>query len=180
MKYRWLVLRLLPGEERPSYAGLRVDVLKRADGEPLIRYQGQAADLQENLPPSSALWGAVTGCSPCPGLQEVADRVASSHLDEAQRERLATLETSARKQRPGQRARLSQFATSCTGRGRLANKPGGRRCNRPRSRGFNSEPSPGTWAWRATPWESTPGPSAHLPNGSASRSVPRPGLWLHH
>ena len=31
-KYHWRVLQLLPGAERPSYAGLRVDVLERADG----------------------------------------------------------------------------------------------------------------------------------------------------
>ena len=39
VKYHWRVLELLPGAERPSYAGLRVDVLERADGELLIRYQ---------------------------------------------------------------------------------------------------------------------------------------------
>ena len=33
VKYHWRVLQLLPGAERPSYAGLRVDVLERADGE---------------------------------------------------------------------------------------------------------------------------------------------------
>ena len=32
VKYQWRVLQLLPGEERPSYAGLRVDVMERADG----------------------------------------------------------------------------------------------------------------------------------------------------
>ena len=95
VKYQWRVLQLLPGEERPSYAGLRVDVLERADGELLIRYQGQAVDFQEGPPPSSALWGAATGCSPGPELQEVADGVSGSHLDEAQRERLATLESCA-------------------------------------------------------------------------------------
>ena len=37
VKYRWRVLQMLPGEERPSYAGLSVDVLEQADGEFLIR-----------------------------------------------------------------------------------------------------------------------------------------------
>ena len=45
MKYHWRVLQLLPGAERPSYAGLRVDVLERADGELMIRYQGEAVGL---------------------------------------------------------------------------------------------------------------------------------------
>ena len=52
-------------------------------------------DYQEGPPPASALWGADTGCSPDPELQEVADSAAGSHLDEAQRERLAALESSA-------------------------------------------------------------------------------------
>ena len=63
MKYHWRVLQLLPGAERPSYAGLRVDVLERADGELMIRYQGEAVDYQEGPPPSSALWGAASSCS---------------------------------------------------------------------------------------------------------------------
>ena len=35
--YQWRVLQLLPGAERPSYAGLRVDVLGQADGELMIQ-----------------------------------------------------------------------------------------------------------------------------------------------
>ena len=99
VKYQWRVLQLLPGEERPSYAGLRMDVLERADGELLIRFQGETVDYQEGPQPSSALWGADTGRSPGPELQpelqEVADSTAATHLDEAQRERLAALESSA-------------------------------------------------------------------------------------
>ena len=35
--YQWWVLQLLPEAERPSYAGLQVEVLERADGELIIR-----------------------------------------------------------------------------------------------------------------------------------------------
>ena len=82
------------GSGTPSYAGLRVDVLERADGDLMIRYQGEAVDYQEGPPPSSALWGAVAPCSPGPERQEGADGVVNSHLNEAQRERLAALESS--------------------------------------------------------------------------------------
>ena len=47
VKYQWRVLQLLPGAERPSYAGIQVEVLERADGELLIRYQGETVDFQE-------------------------------------------------------------------------------------------------------------------------------------
>ena len=40
VKYHWHVLQLLPYQERPSYAGLRVDVLERPDGELIVQYQG--------------------------------------------------------------------------------------------------------------------------------------------
>ena len=73
VKYHWRVLQLLPGAERPSYAGLRVDILERADGELMIRYQGEAVDYQEGPPPSSVLSGAASDCSHGPEQQEGAD-----------------------------------------------------------------------------------------------------------
>ena len=90
VKYHWRVLQLLPGEERPSYADLRVDVLERADGELMVRYQGEAVEFQEGPPSSSALWGADSGCSPGLELQEATDGVVHSHLNVAQRERVST------------------------------------------------------------------------------------------
>ena len=94
VKHHWGVLQLLPGAERPSYAGLRVDVLERADGELLIRYHGEAVDAQEAPSPISALWGAANSFSPCPERHEVADGVVNGHLNEIQRELLAALESS--------------------------------------------------------------------------------------
>ena len=105
VKYQWRVLQLLPEAERPSYAGLRVDVLERADGELMIRYHGEAVDFQEGPPPSSALWGADSGCSPDPGLQEATDGVAHSHLNVAQRERLSTLESAGKEASEGRGAK---------------------------------------------------------------------------
>ena len=93
VKYQWRVLQLLPGAERPSYAGLRVDVLERADGELMIRYQGQAVDFQEGPPSSSALWGEGTGHSPSAEERDTGGEQAASHLDEDQRRLLAALES---------------------------------------------------------------------------------------
>ncbi len=105
VKYQWRVLQLLPGAGRPSYAGLRVEVLERADGELMLRYQGEAVDFQEGPPPSSALWGAATGCSPGLELQEATDGVVHSHLSVAQRERLSTLESAAQEASEGRGAK---------------------------------------------------------------------------
>ncbi len=46
VKYHWPVLKLLPDQERPSYAGLRVDVLERPDSELIVQYQGQRCPLR--------------------------------------------------------------------------------------------------------------------------------------
>ena len=91
VKYQWRVLQLLPEAERPSYAGLRVEVLERADGELLLQYQGEAVDFQEGPPPSSSLWGAGSGCSSDPEQEKVAEGAAISHLDMAQQALLTTL-----------------------------------------------------------------------------------------
>ena len=40
VKYHWRVLQLLPDAKRPSYAGLRVEVLERPDGQLIVQYQG--------------------------------------------------------------------------------------------------------------------------------------------
>ena len=92
VKYHWRVQQLLEAE-RPSYAGLRVDVLERADGELLIRHQGETVDFQEASPPSSALWGAASACSTGPELQNVAGGMITSYLNETQRNLLAALES---------------------------------------------------------------------------------------
>ena len=42
VKYNWLVLQLLPDQERARYAGLRAGVLEGPDGELIVRYEGRA------------------------------------------------------------------------------------------------------------------------------------------
>ena len=95
--YQWRVLQLLPGAERPSYAGLQVEVLERADGELMIKYQGETVEFQEGAPPASALWGEGTGRSSTPEKSEAADDQTGSHLDETQQKLLADLESSVEK-----------------------------------------------------------------------------------
>ena len=92
--YQWRALQLLPGTERPSYAGLQVEVLERADRELLIRYQGETVDFQEGEPPAAARWGEGTGRSPTAEGSMATAGLASSHLDRQQRKLLAELEAS--------------------------------------------------------------------------------------
>ena len=41
VKYRWHTLQLLPGMNRPSYAGAVVDVLEGLDGQLAVQREGQ-------------------------------------------------------------------------------------------------------------------------------------------
>ena len=93
VKYHWRLLQLVPGADRPSYAGLPVEVLERADGKLMIRYSGETVYFQESLQPLSALWAAAGPCSNGPKLQKVAAGPANGHFNGAQRKLLAALET---------------------------------------------------------------------------------------
>ena len=46
VKCRWRTLQLLPSRERPRYAGVRVEVLERPDGQLLVEYQGRTIPTQ--------------------------------------------------------------------------------------------------------------------------------------
>ena len=92
MKYHWRVLKLLPDRERPSYAGLRVDVLERPDGELIVQYQGHDVATQEPPPRMGALWASVTAWSPGPELRRVVSSVGDHHISRSQQRRLAALE----------------------------------------------------------------------------------------
>ena len=189
VKYQWRVLQLLPGEERPSYAGLRVDVMERADGELMVRYQGEAVEFQEGPSPSSALVGSRQRLLPRPGTaggrlwggQQPSKRgstgtpgriLESFNDDEVNDEDVASAEAT----------RGSQCATSCTGRQRQPSRPVGRLYSRPGSKGCPSGtgPSPRTWAWPATPWGNTSKQKVHPLRNSAPRSTPRARPWPHH
>ena len=47
VKYRWRTLQLLPGTDRPSYAGAVVDVLEGLDGQLAVQREGQIITTQE-------------------------------------------------------------------------------------------------------------------------------------
>ena len=180
--YQWRALQLLPGTERPSYAGLQVEVLERADGELLIRYQGETVDFQEGEPPASALWGEGTGRSPTSEGPKATDGLASSHLDREQRKLLAELESLVEK-----RAK----AKSAAGKGKplrhqlhrkptSTRRPAWWRYSRPKVGDSPCGPLPESWGCHGWPPENMPKQGVPPPNCSAPRSGPRPRSWSRH
>ena len=50
VKYNWRTLQLLPGKERPSYAGAQMEVHEGLDGQLLVQYRGRTIPTQEAPP----------------------------------------------------------------------------------------------------------------------------------
>ena len=92
VKYHWRILQLLPDEEHPSYAGLRVAVLERPTGELIVQYEGRTVATQEPPPRMGALWASVTPWSAGPELKRIVSSVGDHHISRSQQRRLAALE----------------------------------------------------------------------------------------
>ena len=88
VKYNWRVLQLLPDQQRTSYAGLRVEVLERPDGELIVRYEGRRVATQEPPPRMGTLWAGVTAWSPGPELRRVVSSVGDHHISRSRQRRL--------------------------------------------------------------------------------------------
>ena len=140
VKYNWRVLQLLPNQERTSYAGLRVEVLERPDGELIVRYDGRRVATQEPPPRMGALWAGVTAWSPGPELRRVVSSVGDHHISRSQQRRLAALEpvrpaapaisNPSPARRPLRRTPPARHRTRGRVRPRQPNWPGGRRSSR--------------------------------------------------
>ena len=57
VRYRRSTLQLLPGMERPTYAGVKVDVLEGLDGQLVVEHEGQLIPSQEAPPRPNILRG---------------------------------------------------------------------------------------------------------------------------
>ena len=62
VRYRRNTIQLLPSVERPTYAGVNVDVLERLDDQLVVEHEGQVIPSQE-APPSPNVMRAVNGYS---------------------------------------------------------------------------------------------------------------------
>ena len=91
VKYHWRVLQLLPDRERPTYAGLRVEVLERPDSELIVQYQGHTVATQEPPPRMGILWTSVAAWSSGPELKRIVSSVGDHHISKSQQERLSAL-----------------------------------------------------------------------------------------
>ena len=77
VKYNWRTLQLLPGKERPSYAGAQLEVHEGLDGQLLVQYRGRTIPTQE-APPRPGVLRTSNGALPYgPGLERRVNGVGS-------------------------------------------------------------------------------------------------------
>ena len=77
VKYRWRTLQLLPGRERTSYAGARVEVLERPGGELSVLHQGETIRSREAPPRAGVLRAARSELARNPDHERIASGLGS-------------------------------------------------------------------------------------------------------
>ena len=92
VKYQRRTLQLLPGQERPSYAGVKVEVLEQSDGQLMVQYGGEVIPHQEAPPRPGALRASNSALAPTPEMAQVVRNLSQHGLSRLQMQRLATLE----------------------------------------------------------------------------------------
>ena len=91
VKYQLRTLQMLPAQERPNYAGVKVEVLERSDGQLMVQHQGKVIAHQEAPPKAGALRAAQGAQAPTPELAQVVRNLSHHGLTRPQLERLAAL-----------------------------------------------------------------------------------------
>ena len=92
VKYQWRTLQLLPSTERPSYAGVQVEVLEHTDGRLQIRYQGEIIPCRQAPPRPGVLRASHGAMAPTPELNRIVKLLGNHRLSQPQLRQLANLE----------------------------------------------------------------------------------------
>ena len=112
VKYNWRTLQLLPGEERPSYAGAKVEVLELPGGSLRLRHEGRTIPFREAPKSPGALRGTSGTMAPTPEIGQVVSRLVQHGLIQPQLRKLSSLEPPCRRRWPEPRWRPRNFGAS--------------------------------------------------------------------
>ena len=85
-------LQLIPAQNRPSYAGVKVEVLEQSDGQLMVQHEGKVIAHQEAPPKAGALRAAQGVLAPTPEQAQVVRNLSQHGLTRLQLQRLAALE----------------------------------------------------------------------------------------
>ena len=84
-------LQLLLSQDKTSYAGLKVEVLERSDGQLMVQHEGKVIAHQEAPPKAGALRAAQGAMAPTPEMAQVVRNLSQHGLTRKQLQRLAAL-----------------------------------------------------------------------------------------
>ena len=92
VKYNWRTLQLLPSEDRPSYAGAKVEVLELPDGSLRVQHEGMTVPSREAPKSPGALRATSGAMAPTPEIGAIVSRLVEHRLTQPQLRNLASLE----------------------------------------------------------------------------------------
>ena len=92
VEYNWRTLQLLPGEERPSYAGAKVEVLELPDGSLRLQHEGKTIPAREAPKSPGALRATGGAPAPTPEIGGIVNGLVKQRLTQPQLRKLASLE----------------------------------------------------------------------------------------
>ena len=92
MKFHRHTLQLLPGMERPSYAGVQVEVLEHTGGRLQIRHEGEIIPGRPAAPKAGALRASRGALAPTPEIARIVKHPGNLRLSQPQLRNLANLE----------------------------------------------------------------------------------------
>ena len=84
VKYQLRTLQLLPAQDRPSYAGTKVEVLERSNGQLMVQYGGEVIPHWEAPPKAGALRAAQEAMAPTPEMARVLRNLSQHGLSRSQ------------------------------------------------------------------------------------------------
>ena len=92
VQYQWRTLQLLPTQERPSYAGVQVEVLEHTDGRLQVRHEGEIIPRQPAPARRGALRASHGALAPTPEIGRIVKRLGNHRVSQTQLRNLANLE----------------------------------------------------------------------------------------
>ena len=91
VKYNWRTLQLLPGEDRPSYAGAKVEVLELPNGSLRVQHQDKTIPAREAPRSPGAIRATSGAIASTPDLGRIVNRLVKHRLTQPQLHNLAAL-----------------------------------------------------------------------------------------
>ena len=92
VQYNWRTLQLLPSQERPSYAGVQVEVLEHTDGRLQVRHEGEIIPRRSAPTRRGALGASHGALAPTPEIGRIVKRLGNHRVSQTQLRNFVNLE----------------------------------------------------------------------------------------